>query len=799
MKLVWLITLLACAVIVLPASADSGEEDRLIAVLQSSASQAEKEDACRKLKQIGSPKSVPVLAGLLHDEHLIQAVCDALETMPFEEADAALQAALKSAIGKNQASIIHALGERRNPDSVKPLAALLDDADPLVASYAAGALGTIGGKEASRALLRSLKNVKEPVRSVMVDALLQCATQFHVAGDHAAASSLFKRFTGKTERGQVRVAAYAGLLRTAGNRVLPEILSSIKGSDPAKQTAALLVAREVQGPKATQSFTNLLTQTPPTMQIALLGLLQQRGDASAGPAALAAARSAERDVRVAAITALGTLGDASAISVLANGAASSDESEQKAAREALIELRLGRISEAMVARLTTARPEAQAELIRALTARNEKSAVPKLIELAMAGTGQASDAALSGLDRLADSTNLPALVQLLVTATNDVTLVRIRRVFESLADRVVGGQKLEATPVATAFVQADRRGRIALLSVCGFFPDPRIRVLLRAALKDSDVTIQNAAARAICETRDVEMLLDLIDLAHNSKELGAPAFDSYVRFVEDEANGVVGLRRVQLLRPAYDLAKTKELKWSVLAALSGAAHPEALDLANRARADEATRAEAEAASARIAESLLAIEPNAATAALRELATNANSWTIRGFAEGVLKRFDSGWVYAGPYRLSGKQCHELFDIEFPAERRGTNRIEWRRAAGTVVLARLGEVDLAQVVGGDHCVIYLRTRVFVPKAEAVTLEIGSDDGIKLWVNGELVHANNAVRGLAPAQDYAKANLHEGWNDLLAKITQSTAGCGMMLRIVGQDGAEIQGVKFDSNGAQ
>jgi hypothetical protein len=75
--------------------------------------------------------------------------------------------------------------------------------------------------------------------------------------------------------------------------------------------------------------------------------------------------------------------------------------------------------------------------------------------------------------------------------------------------------------------------------------------------------------------------------------------------------------------------------------------------------------------------------------------------------------------------------------------------------------------------------------------VHLAIGSDDGIKLWVNGELVHANNAVRGLTPGQDRATGQLRPGWNDLLAKITQHTAGCGFTLRIATADGADVPGL--------
>ena len=108
-----------------------------------------------------------------------------------------------------------------------------------------------------------------------------------------------------------------------------------------------------------------------------------------------------------------------------------------------------------------------------------------------------------------------------------------------------------------------------------------------------------------------------------------------------------------------------------------------------------------------------------------------------------------------------------------------------------------VDLAGEAAGDNCVIYLKTRVFVPAAHAVIFELGSDDGIKLWVNDEVVHANNIDRGVTPGEDRVKAKLHQGWNDLLAKITQNGGGCGMSLRITAADGSEIPGLRYDSRG--
>jgi FG-GAP-like repeat len=235
----------------------------------------------------------------------------------------------------------------------------------------------------------------------------------------------------------------------------------------------------------------------------------------------------------------------------------------------------------------------------------------------------------------------------------------------------------------------------------------------------------------------------------------------------------------------------------ILAALAAAPSPDALGLAEQAANTEGTKAEAEIASFQIAKALLSTDSTMAEASLERLAAGASNDGVRTNAQALLKQFKSGWLCAGPYRQAGKTSVELFDIPFAPELANGRDVTWRPAPGSVDLSRPGEVDLATIVDGDQCVVYLKTRVFVPIAQPVALAMGSDDGIKLWVNGELVHANNATRGLAPGQDHAKAKLRQGWNDILAKITQQNAGCGMILSIVAPDGSEVPGLRMDPRG--
>lgn len=639
MKTLALFVLISCSVAALPAKAEVAEETRLAALLQSDATPAEKEGACRRLKQMGSAKAVPALAALLGDEHLYQAACDALETMPFLEAGEALRASIRTTSGKPKAGAIHALGERRDQPALPDLANLLSDSDPLVASSSANALRRIGGPEAIRRLREAVIPASDPLRSAIVDALLQCAVQLLTDGDRAGAASIFEQFDAPKEKEHVRTAAYAGRIDSAGDRWLTLVTAGLESSDLARQTAALHVARSIPDPGATITYTRLLTKTSPAMQVALLGLLQQRGDVRAAPAVVSAAQSVDTSVRVAAIAALGTLGDTTAIPILATAATSKEESEQKAGRQALIELRRGNVADALVAQLILASPEAQVELIRALAGRSEKSAVPKLFTLARSDAATTRKAALQAMSRLADGSHLASLVELVKVANDETARADVRSVFESIVERAERKKRFDVTPIVNGLAGANVETRIALLQVSALFADARLRAAFRAGVKDADAPVREAASRALCNSRDVELMPDLLELARNSQEvsLHALALEGYVRLTGDESSGFSAQKRAELLKPAFELTERPEEKRVVLAALAEVAHPDALELAERSVGED-VRNEAEVARLQIAKALLPSAPAVAEKTLQRLATSARTDSVRTNAQAALKQF-----------------------------------------------------------------------------------------------------------------------------------------------------------------
>lgn len=165
-----------------------------------------------------------------------------------------------------------------------------------------------------------------------------------------------------------------------------------------------------------------------------------------------------------------------------------------------------------------------------------------------------------------------------------------------------------------------------------------------------------------------------------------------------------------------------------------------------------------------------------------------------------------WQYAGPYREPGKQGpQDLFDIVFPPEKELSAALpaneapEWKPLPTRFDPGRPGVFDfkLMDGISAEHVAIYLRTRVQSPMKQDVEVWAGSDDGIRIWLNRQHVHGNNAARAINQDSDKVKVTLNQGWNDVLVKITQGTGDWGFCLRFRTLDGQKVDGLKADPAG--
>ena len=70
-------------------------------------------------------------------------------------------------------------------------------------------------------------------------------------------------------------------------------------------------------------------------------------------------------------------------------------------------------------------------------------------------------------------------------------------------------------------------------------------------------------------------------------------------------------------------------------------------------------------------------------------------------------------------------------------------------------------------------YGYTVILSPDDRDVTMRAGSDDALKVWVNGKVVHDNPVLRGSSGFQDTFKVHLNKGPNTLLVKVCEQGGG--------------------------
>lgn len=104
-----------------------------------------------------------------------------------------------------------------------------------------------------------------------------------------------------------------------------------------------------------------------------------------------------------------------------------------------------------------------------------------------------------------------------------------------------------------------------------------------------------------------------------------------------------------------------------------------------------------------------------------------------------------------------------------------KLTWQRVPSTE-----GFVNLQTGVGRDYCVGYAWTELALPQALEGWLGIGSDDGLKIWLNGELIHDRWVQRISRIDDDIVPLHLLAGKNQLLIKIQNAKGDWSFISRL-------------------
>ncbi len=99
------------------------------------------------------------------------------------------------------------------------------------------------------------------------------------------------------------------------------------------------------------------------------------------------------------------------------------------------------------------------------------------------------------------------------------------------------------------------------------------------------------------------------------------------------------------------------------------------------------------------------------------------------------------------------------------------------------------DQAHGIRGDRVTHYFFTWIESPAEQPARLGLRSDDGVKLWHDGALVHENDTQRALLSQRDEIPLVLRTGRNALLIKVENRSGPGGLSLEIETEQGVQLR----------
>ena len=147
----------------------------------------------------------------------------------------------------------------------------------------------------------------------------------------------------------------------------------------------------------------------------------------------------------------------------------------------------------------------------------------------------------------------------------------------------------------------------------------------------------------------------------------------------------------------------------------------------------------------------------------------DSWKVAGDGGPAVDDPVMVWQVSRPYALEESTGLGLLDYDLGPETNASMTV-WQ----AIEPDKTGRVDIAKVLGKDGGrAAFLRTTVSVPEEQDGRLWLGFDEGMHVWLNGDLVYQNQDGKNRRPGSVVIPVHFYQGENTLMLKLPHDKGG--------------------------
>jgi HEAT repeat protein len=358
------------------------------------------------------------------------------------------------------------------------------------------------------------------------------------------------------------------------------------------------------------------------------------------------------------------------------------------------------------------------------------------------------------------------------------------------------GEKVLAD-LKSAFPHAGDLNRVGILKVLTRRKDPEAPSFVLGALKDSTPEVRYTAFELLGEFNDPALESVILEAAERtSPQEREAALESYLRHANQRLSRG---EKEKALDMFHRLLREDPASPVVSGALQGVIAIGSFDSLEkiRALADEPNlREDVSWARLAIATRIMEEDRDLALSIFDKVCRECKSRSLRQKAAAKLRALGEDtttyarsrgflveWHLLGPFpRLPEENFDDHpFDPNYPDLSRiheaGDQKLSWEKR---ITEDLDGVVDLLWLNPHEKVFAFAYCEFLWDREEEAVFKVGSDDGVAVWLNGELVHSNPATRGLTVDEDEVEVRLQAGQNRLLVKVTQGGGDWQFCVRI-------------------
>jgi len=417
-----------------------------------------------QLNLVAGDKTVAVVKKYLNDDRLSEPATLVLLTARGENAAQALLDALPRAEGKNQVTLVKALGELHCVKAVSQITPLVNANNPNLKKVALASLANIADPNSFKTLYNSAK-VKGFAYDATnaAEAFLNYTARLGENNETTRCKKACKAIF-KANHSENLLHNYSKALaiytENFGYVAMPLLLKAVDSNNRAFRYSALNLAVNTGGVAATREWVSKAQRASTEVKAEIISMLGRKGDPLAIDFIEDNLNATDPVVREESVTALVKLKGREAIPQLIGHLAEGKDIESTKA--ALLQLLDEKHLSPSAMKLTQTSGKVKAAMVDLIAAKSGKAYFGEILALTNSSDMDVKNAAFNAMKKISTEENLDDLINLLLSAMNENEITQVQRALV-VAAKGVEKEKSESGKVLQALHHTDKKERIIVI------------------------------------------------------------------------------------------------------------------------------------------------------------------------------------------------------------------------------------------------------------------------------------------------------------------------------------------------